>query len=306
MSLPADEAQAVLREVDREAQSRVALGVDRGRGATPGSSRGGTGAATRAWLVAAALNGTWTAVAACAPEQAPPAGDHVAATAFARGVRAYAQDRVSDARVAFLDAAARAPRAPDAWANAGTAAWAAGDTLAAAIAWQRAVRLEPAASDVRDRLALLPAAQDGWIAGVPPIDPDWLARLALALALVAGALALRAAVRVPLLIVGGRLWMWVWGAALAAAGAGGALAAHADPADRAVVTTAGPLRTEPMLGAEPGSPADRTDVARVVARQATWTRVALDGGRDGWIESARLAPLAITPALVPGSSANGG
>jgi hypothetical protein len=34
-----------------------------------------------------------------------------------------------------------------------------------------------------------------------------------------------------------------------------------------------------------------TDLARVDARQAAWSRVTLDGGRAGWMESSRLVPL---------------
>jgi uncharacterized protein YgiM (DUF1202 family) len=36
-------------------------------------------------------------------------------------------------------------------------------------------------------------------------------------------------------------------------------------------------------------------VARVLGRQSVWSRIALDGGREGWIESERLAPLDATP-----------
>jgi hypothetical protein len=80
------------------------------------------------------------------------------------------------------------------------------------------------------------------------------------------------------------------------------VAAHADPAGRAVVTLGGPLRDGPSLAAEPGHAADRTDVARVLGRQAAWVRVALDGGRDGWIESARLVALD-APAHVAAAAA---
>jgi tetratricopeptide (TPR) repeat protein len=277
-------AHDVFATVDREARPRTAIAVPPAAG-----RRAARDSAVRGWLVAAAASATAAALGACALSPAAGAAADAAAAAFARGTAAYARGDVRAARAAFLDAAGRAPAAPDAWANAGTAAWAAADTLGAAVAWQRALRLEPTARDMRERLALLPAAQDGWIAGVPPVDPDWLAAAALAAAAVAGALALRGAVaRRPRPAAG---WVWGWGAALGVAGAGGALAAHVAPAGLAVVVTAGPLRTEPALAAEPGQPADPTDVARVTARQGTWSRVALDGRRDGWIESARLAPL---------------
>jgi len=59
----------------------------------------------------------------------------------------------------------------------------------------------------------------------------------------------------------------------------------------AVVGEAGPLRTEPVLGAETTAPVERTDVARLGARAGAWVRVELDGGRAGWIEIDRLVPL---------------
>jgi hypothetical protein len=61
--------------------------------------------------------------------------------------------------------------------------------------------------------------------------------------------------------------------------------------DLAVVTDPGPLRALPALGAEGGAVPLAGEVARVVQRQGVWTHVALDGDRDGWIASERLAPL---------------
>jgi hypothetical protein len=190
-------------------------------------------------------------------------------------------------------------------------AWAQADTLGAAAAWQRALRLEPAARDVRGRLALLPAAQDGWVAGVPPIDPNWPATTAAVLAVAGALLALGATVpvrRSAARSAGARAraaWPWVWGAALALGGAGAGLARHADPSDRAIVTRGGSLRTEPALTAEPGPPVDPTDVARLMERHGPWVRVALDGRREGWIEAARLAPLALPAPAVGEASARG-
>ena len=63
--------------------------------------------------------------------------------------------RFVGAREAFIVAATTEPRAPDAWANLGTASWAAADTARSVAAWQRALRLEPLASDVRDRVELV-------------------------------------------------------------------------------------------------------------------------------------------------------
>jgi hypothetical protein len=214
----------------------------------------------------------------------------VAANAFERGVRAYRAEQLDDARLAFEAAAVAAPRAADAWANLGTTAWAQGDTVAAAVGWQRALRLSPLSRDVRDRLALLPTVQDGWIGGVPPVPADAVALAGLVTWAAAGAsVVLRLRRR-----GGGATRSLLWPAA-ATAVAMLAVSVHlsdlAVARDLAVVRRDGPLRAEPALGAEPAAPLHVSDVARVVARQHAWSRVRLDGDREGWIESDRLVPL---------------
>src|SRR5206468_2481660 len=74
---------------------------------------------------------------------------------FDEGVAAYAKHDYAAARDAFGDMTRVEPRAADAWANFGTASWAAGDTSNAVAGWQRALRLEPLADDVRDRAQLI-------------------------------------------------------------------------------------------------------------------------------------------------------
>jgi tetratricopeptide (TPR) repeat protein len=221
-----------------------------------------------------------------------PAGLAAAARAFDRGVRAYGERHFDEAQAAFTVATAAAPRAPDAWANLGTAAWIAGDTVQAAIGWQRALRLAPLASDVRDRLELLPAAQDGWTAGVPPLPADAAAAAGLLVWALAGTLV---AMRV-LRRTGPRLTPIVWSGAAAAVillAASVRLGDVAEGRDLAVVRDDGAARVEPALAADQSAPVQVSDVAHVVARQNAWSRVRLDGGREGWIESQRLAPLAL-------------
>lgn len=212
----------------------------------------------------------------------------VARESFARGVTAYAgADYLRAARL-FEDAARAAPRVPAAWANAGTAAWAAADTAGAVVGWQRALRLDPLAEDLRGRLALVRAPQDVGVARVPPIPPRAPSVLALLLWLAGWIVVARACWRrrpalrlaIATLVIAG----------CAATGArlfedlleGRGLAVVTDPA---------PLRTLPALGAEGGAVPLVGEVARVVRRQGVWTHVSLDGGRDGWIASERLAPL---------------
>lgn len=275
-------AELLLRDVDREAQ--------------PGTPVASFAHSARAWLLVVVCA---TAAGACATGAARR-GAGVGAARFADGLTAYRTGDVAGARRAFLAAAAQAPAAPDAWANAGTASWAAGDTLGAALGWQRALRLEPAAADVRARLALLPAEQDGWIAGVPPVAPDWLAVPALGLAGCAAVLALVAAARARLRP---GAWLWAWAVAVCASLAAAGVHAAASPAGLAVVATAGPLRIEPALDADPGPPADLTDVARVRQQHGVWSRVTLDGDREGWIENRRLVPLPPPGVTNPAASA---
>jgi ABC-type amino acid transport system permease subunit len=208
---------------------------------------------------------------------------------FAAGVRAYDARHFREALQHFAEVTRDYPDAPDAWANFGTAGWAAGDTAAAAVGWQRALRLEPLAADARERLQLISAPQDGPIAGVPPVPLSPVSALAL-VAWLAGwtlvALQLR-----------GRAIRWAparWGA-LAAAAAFGAAAYYAayvrGAEDRAVVGDRGAARALPALVAEPNAPLAPGDVARTLEQRGAWTRVRLSGGREGWVETDRLIPL---------------
>jgi hypothetical protein len=222
------------------------------------------------------------------PDEGPQLA--VATRAFDRGVRAYRAEQLEDARVAFAEATEAAPRAADAWANLGTTAWAQGDTVAAAVGWQRALRLSPLSPDVRDRLALLPTVQDGWIGGVPPVPPDALALAGLVAWAAAGASVVLRLRRRGGPTASSLLWPAA-GTAVALLAVSVHLSNLARARDLAVVRREGPLRAEPALGAEASAPLHVSDVARVVGRQHAWSRVRLDGEREGWIESDRLVPL---------------
>ena len=94
---------------------------------------------------------------------------------FDHGAREYEARRFARAERFFADAARADPMSPDAWANFGTAAWAARDTAAAAIGWQRALRLDPTAGDVRSRLDLTPGFGGSALASVPPVTESTVA-----------------------------------------------------------------------------------------------------------------------------------
>lgn len=214
------------------------------------------------------------------------------ASPFAAGVAAYEARDFAEAATLFDEAARAESLSPDAWANAGTAAWAVNDTLGAALGWQRALRLEPRAGELRTRLSLLPTSQDGSVAGVPPLPLDWAAAMGLGLWIVAcAAITGRVARRgtdAPLLALASVAALGASVTAALCVQLGAVRAAR----DIAIVTVAGALRAEPILGADRTGVVERTDVAYVRSRRSVWTRVTLDGGRDGWIESERLTSLA--------------
>jgi hypothetical protein len=56
----------------------------------------------------------------------------------------------------------------------------------------------------------------------------------------------------------------------------------------AVVRHTESLSHDPELGGERGATAIIGEVVRVTGRQGAWSRVMLDDGRDGWVESAAL------------------
>ncbi len=96
---------------------------------------------------------------------------------FDHGSREYEARRFARAERFFADAARADPTSPDAWANFGTAAWAARDTAAAAIGWQRALRLDPLSGDVRSRLDLTPGFGGSALANVPPLTESTAAAI---------------------------------------------------------------------------------------------------------------------------------
>jgi len=54
------------------------------------------------------------------------------------------------------------------------------------------------------------------------------------------------------------------------------------------------LRSDPELGGERGATAIIGEVVRITGRHGAWSRVILDDGREGWLESATLVSLDAT------------
>ncbi len=209
--------------------------------------------------------------------------------AFARGVEAWDAQRVDSAVIAFAEATTLAPRSAEAWANYGEASWAARDTASAAVGWQRALRLDPDARDVRDRLTLFGVTNDGWIAWVPPLNADHAAWMLGATWLIGWALLWLAVTRP------GSAFQTVGLGLLLASGLSAALAVEAarrsDARSLAVVRGGESLKALAALGAEASAPVAGGEVARIVERGEVWTRVELDLARSGWIATERLRPL---------------
>jgi tetratricopeptide (TPR) repeat protein len=212
---------------------------------------------------------------------------------FASGVSAYAHGEYASAVHDFGALAAREPRAPDAWANLGTAAFAAGDTARAMVGWQRALRLEPLAADVRDRIDLLSPGgptSPGFVPAMPVAPLAWFA----ALLWLAGWLSLawqgrkRGASAVPLR-TGVPIVLTL--AALFAASAVVALDYRINASNVAVIAHDVPLRLLPALAADRGATLRTGDVAWVVEEQGAWALVSADGGRSGWMDASALDPI---------------
>ncbi len=216
------------------------------------------------------------------------ADDPTDAASFADGMARYAHGDYPGAMEAFRDVTVRVPRAADAWANLGTAGWMAGDSAVAAIGWQRALRLEPLAEDVRGRLESTPGFRAGLFGDVPPIPIDAAASL------------------------GALLWLLGWGAlawprreghrprvtaryAIGAAALVGVLtiglADVIQGRHRVIVVDGTALRTAPALGAERSSEVLTGEGGVETVAQGVWSRVRFSDGRSGWLETRRLASL---------------
>jgi hypothetical protein len=226
----------------------------------------------------------------CAGVATARALDRAAAQqAFDVGVEAYNRHDFVSARESFIASVAAEPNAPDAWADLGTAAWAVADTGRSVAAWQRALRIEPLASDVRDRAELvhaLPWSSSGY---VPPLPPAWLFNLAALLWCGAWTRALVRARRGKRATTRGVAMLAVAAGVVAIVGFG--LADRVSGRHVAVMRRTASLNVDPQLGSERGATAIIGEVVRITGRQGAWSRVSLDDGRDGWIENAALVAL---------------
>lgn len=225
------------------------------------------------------------------------AGGALASPALDRGdfqvaSRLYTAGAFAEAADGFERLAHREPRAPDAWANYGTAAWAASDTAGAVVGWQRALRLEPAAADMRNRLDMLRLERAGAPGAVPSVGAPPLAIAALVLWLLACGVAAAAQRRASALRA----------VAVASASAAVALAAFAVVVDErleadglAVIRHGTSLSSSPAIGGRAGARVETGDIVETAGREGGWTHVRLDGERAGWVPGAALVSIARAP-----------
>ena len=200
--------------------------------------------------------------------------------AFQEGVQAYDQGAFTASQRHFARVVGRGPRAVDAWVNLGTAAWARGDSAAAARGWQRALRLDPLDADARERLSIVQPAVLGAHGFVPPVPVNAVALAALGAWLAAwGVLALPRSRRP-------RHSRALAGAAVVIATVG--LAATLETRDRLDPHGLAVLRTSRLLLDAPSSATALAaghggETGRLGAREGAWVRLALDGDRAGWV-----------------------
>ena len=265
-----ERAIILLRAIDEEARSRAAIAARRVHRSALGLS-----------LVLLVTAITWATQ------------DVVGRKVFSDGLSAYDAREFGSARQAFFELAQARPRAADAWYNFATASWQLEDTAAAVVGWQRAMRLDPMANDVRDRLRLAPGTPRLWH-GVPPVTLTVLGASGATL-WVAG-FALLALSRRRRHVLLRRLGTTLAIASAFVFAAGVRQQEIVEGRDAAVVLSSTRMRAMPVLSSEAGIEAQPGELVKVLGHQGAWTRIELTDRRRGWVEAQRLQQLAAAEA----------
>ena len=232
-----------------------------------------------------------------------PANRSTLDTLVVRAMTLYQQRQYSRAAEQFAAAVDARPADADLLTNWGAAAWAAGDTVSAVIAWQRAARLEPVAVDLQERLTSLPAGARGGVAEVPMIPGPALTIAAISAWLIGWMLL--ALVRLQRQRGGSPTWSGFAStvavfALLLALGTGTAAAwgyRELDAAGILVLRRPETMRTAPGNDANAMGGVTTGDVVRVEDAGEGWVRVLHADGRRGWLPAGRTIPL-VSPAVV--------
>ena len=212
-----------------------------------------------------------------------------------RATTDYANRQFMDAATGFQDLSKQFPRDADVLANWGTAAWAAGDTVSAVVAWQRAARLDPLAADLREHLLRLPSGSRDGVADISMVPVVALSILGIVLWTVGWLIAVwlfwqkrkeRATRPVLNAIVLATIMLAI---ASGATAVWGTQQLQAD--GLAVVIRPETLRETPETDADAQGGAATGDVVRIDEIVPRWARVQHSDGRIGWILADHLSLL---------------
>ena len=218
---------------------------------------------------------------------------------FADGVRAYQRGQFAVAERRFLRVTTLAPRAVDAWANLGTAAWEGADTAQAARAWHHALRLDPLDDEARERLGALQPLGPRSAAYVAPLAVDVVASVVMVAWLAAWVLLALPGNRRP------RAARPIAGGAIAVALVGLAvlleIESSVEARDLAVLVHGRTLLETPASESRSLAAAAAGEAGRLGAREAGWVHLTIDAGRAGWVPASALMPIEpVQPARLTG------
>ncbi len=215
--------------------------------------------------------------------------------AWERATTAYGNRQFVDAAAGFQELSTRTPRDADVLANWGTAAWAAGDTVSAVVAWQRAARLDPLAADLREHLLLLPSGSRDGVADIPMIPVGALGIVGMVLWTIGWVFAawlgwqkrkVRPVNPILNMIALAVITLSVASGATAVWGA-----RHLRTDGLAVVSRPETMRAAPEAAADAEGGAATGDVVRINQVVPLWAHVEHSDGRTGWIPSDHLTLL---------------
>ena len=208
---------------------------------------------------------------------------------FDEGVRAYQRGQFSVAERRFLRVTTAAPRAVDAWANLGTAAWEGADTAQAARAWHHALRLDPRDEEARERLATLQPLGPRSAAYVAPLSLDAVAGVVLVAWMGAWLVLALPGARRP------RAARPLAGGAIAIALAGLVvlleLESRIESRDLAVLVHGRTLLDTPAQESRSLAAAAAGEAGRMGARDGGWVHLTIDPARSGWVPASALLPI---------------
>jgi tetratricopeptide (TPR) repeat protein len=218
---------------------------------------------------------------------------------FDDGVRAYQRGQFAVAERRFLRVTTLVPRAADAWANLGTAAWEGADTAQAARAWHHALRLDPLDAEARERLSALQPLGPRSAAYVAPLAIDAVASVVLASWLAAWLLlALPGSVRPRAArpIAGGAIAVSLVGLAVLFE-----IESRVEARDLAVLVHGRTLLETPASEGRSLAVAAAGEAGRLGARESGWVHLTVDAGRAGWVPASALMPIEpVQPARLTG------